>query len=327
MNRGDRLETQIFKTLNIDGTDQRVIATSYSQIDTYLSCPFRWKLDYLLGQREPATSEALSLGTSIHETLEQYFNGVREGKTWELGEAQDMLEFNMDMNDIPFANEESKALAEKQHHDMIEGLVNGTSNLASFMEDKEVVACEKAFNLCIILPFTIMFDGNSYDRIYIIGSIDFIVKDKDGGLHVIDFKSGKNPFPLKKLKENLQLKIYSLVVKEIYGRLPVSTQYYFTRLDVFQNVLPLGETDSDRYKEYYKNGKVKEEGNTVSEVYDKLIDIFREQYTVGKYKPAPCPLCSWCSHGLYEKNNCRYAMKYIRKDIPLPKRTKNIIKA
>ena len=313
------METKIFKTLNIDGVDQRVLATSYSQIEVWLNCPHRWKLDYLLGQREVTKAEALDLGTSIHSTLEEYFNGVKDGKVWELGEAHDMLDFNMDVNDIPFASEENRVVAEQQHHNMVEGLVNGTSNLANFMKDKDVVACEKDFKLCIELPFDIVFDGNKYNRIFLLGSIDFIVKDKDGGLHVIDFKSGKTLFKPKKLKENLQLKIYSLVVKQIYGRLPVSTQYYFTRMDTFQSVLPLAENDEERYVEYYKNGKPKAIGSTVDEIYNQLVNIFRDQYTTGKYKAIPTPLCSWCSHGMYEKNNCTYAQKYIRKDIPIPK--------
>lgn len=322
------METKIFKELNIDGVDQKVIATSYSQIEVWLNCPHRWKLDYLQGQREVTKAEALDLGTSVHETLEQYFNGLKCGKKWELGEAHDMLEFNMDLNDIPFTSEENRIVAEEQHHNMIEGLVNGTSNLASFMKDKEVVACEKEFNLCIELPFSILFDGIKYNRIYIIGSIDFIVKDKDGGLYVVDFKSGKTLFKPKKLKENLQLKIYSLVVKQIYGRLPVSTQYYFTRMDTFQSVLPLSETHNSRYIEHYKNGKIKAIGSTVDEIYEQLISIFREQYTTGIYKPFPCPLCSWCPHSpLYgELSPCNYANRYIRKDIPIPRKNVKCIR-
>ena len=323
------METKIFKTLNIDGVNQEVIATSYSQIEVYQNCPYRWYLDYLLGQREVTTAEALALGSAIHETLEQYFNGIKDGKQITLGEAQDMLEFNMDFHDIPFASKENKELAEQQHSDMVAGLVNGTSNLAKFMKNKEVVACEKDFKLCIHLPFDIVYNGKSYREIYIIGSIDFIVKDKQDNLYVIDFKSGKKTFQVKKLRENLQLKIYSLVTQEIYGRLPVSTQYYFTRLDVFQSVLPLAEQEKDRVVEYYKNGKVKQAGSLTSEIYDELVEIFREQYTVGKFEAHPCPLCSWCNHSpIYGDNTpCKFAQKYMRKDIPVPKKKRRTIKA
>ena len=316
------METKIFKILNIDGQDQQVLATSYSQIQTFLDCPYKWFISYLLGRRVVSEAEALNLGTSVHETLEDYFNGVKQGKHISLAEAHELLEFNMDSNHIPYANEENKKMAEEQHHNMIEGLVEGTSNLANFMKDKEVVACEKAFNLRIDLPFAILYDGCEYHSIYITGSIDFIVKDKDGNLHVIDFKSGKTLFKPKKLKENLQLKIYSLVVDQIYGRLPKSTQYYFTRFDEFQSVLPLGKVENERIVEYYKNGKIKQRGALTQEVYDELINIFKRQYTIGKYPSNPTPLCSWCDYGCYGNDFCRKQKNppYVRKDIPMPKK-------
>ena len=313
-------KTKIFKEIFVDGKKELAIATSYSQIDSYLGCPYRWYRDYLLGERESVKAEALALGTSVHETLEQYFNGVAQGKKFTVAQAQDMLAFNMELNEIPYTSEENKVEAEQQHNDMVEGLVVGTSELAKFMKDKEVVATEKEFQLCINLPFEILFNGTKYNKVYIVGSIDFIVKDKKGGLHVVDFKSGKKVFEAKKLKENLQLPIYSLVVLQIYGRLPASTQYYFTRLDEFQEVLPIVENELDRITIYYKNGKIKQQGRLVQEVIEELWGIFADQYTTGVFEPKPCALCSWCSHGLYDKNNCEHAMFYKRKDIPLPRK-------
>lgn len=319
-------KTAIFKELFIDGIKQKVIATSYSQIDSFLTCGYKWKLDYLLGQRESAKAEALALGTSVHETLEQYFTGISQGKVFTVAEAQDVLAFNMEVNDIPYVSEESKIQAEQQHNDMIEGLVDGTSKFAQFMKDKEVVACEKDFTFKVNLPFEILFNGERYKELYIIGSIDFIVKDKHDNLYVIDFKSGKKLFETKKLKENLQLPIYSLVVLQQYGRLPVSTQYYFTRFDELQTVMPLAMADTDREIIYYKNGKVKQVQKTVDDIMNELIDIFRRQYTTGEYKAKPCALCSWCPHGIYNKNNCKYAMFYKRKDIPLPRKNVRKVK-
>ena len=321
-------KTLIFKELYIDGIKQKVIATSYSQIDSFLHCPYKWKLDYLLGQREVAKAEALSLGTSVHETLEEYFNGIRDGKTFTVAEAQDILAFNMDINEIPYASEQNKIEAEEQHNYMMQGLVEGTSELAKFLKGKEVVACEKEFTFCVNLPFEILFNGEKYNKIYIIGSIDFIVKDSEDNLYVIDFKSGKKTFETKKLKENLQLPIYSLVVNQIYGRLPVKTLYYFTRLDEFQEVFPIVENEEDRIVTYYKNGKVKQFGRLAKEVIDELCDIFSRQYTTGVYEPYGTALCSWCGHSPWygTQPSCEYAQFYRRKDIPTIKNVKKIIK-
>lgn len=321
------METKIFKTINLAGQNKKVLATSYSQIESYLGCPYKWKLDYLLGHRVAGKAEALDLGTSIHKTLEEYFIGVMNGKEISIAEAQEMLDYNMEVQDIPFASQENKELAEEQHSNMITGLAGGDSNLAKFMKDKQVVACEKDFHLKIDLPFKVKFHDELYESIYIIGSIDFIVKDDDGNLYVLDFKSGKKMFEAKKLKTNLQLPIYSIVVRQIYGRLPVSTQYYFTRHDEFQSVMPLALNENECKHEYYKNGKIKQEQRYIEQIYQELIDIFRKQYTIGVYEPNPTALCSWCDHSPWYGNNtqCKYAEFYRRKDIPVIKgRTKKV---
>ena len=320
------MESQIFKELYINGIKKKVIATSYSQIEVFLNCPYRWYLDYLLGQRIVEKQEALALGSAIHTTLEQYFNTIKDGGVVTLGEAQDMLSFNMECEDIPYANKESQELAETQHMDMISGLCCGTSKLAEFMKDKEVIACEKAFQCKIDLPFSIKFGDETYNELYIIGSIDFIARDKQGGIHVVDFKSGKKMFNNKKLKENLQLPIYSLIIREAYGVLPKSTQYYFTRLDEFQNVMPLANCEEECQHVYYKNGKIKQKQRIVSDVMNELIDIFRRQYTIGEYEPKPCALCSWCSHSPWygELRNCKHAQFYRRTDFKNSKSKKII---
>lgn len=315
------METKIFKEINIVGQNKKVLATSYSQIETYLSCPYKWKLDYLLGQRKVGKAEALDLGTSVHKTLEEYFMGIKDGKEISIAEAQEILDYNMEVQDIPFASKENKELAEEQHSTMITGLASGNSNLAKFMKDKQVVACEKEFKFKVDLPFKVKFHDEIYESIYIIGSIDFIAKDDDGNLYVLDFKSGKKLFEPKKLKTNLQLPIYSIIVHQIYGRLPVSTQYYFTRHDEFQEVMPLAADKESCQHVYYKNGKIKQEQRYVAQIYEELIDIFRKQYTIGEYKANPTALCSWCDHSPWYGNNncCKYAEFYRRSDIPIIK--------
>ena len=74
--------------------------------------------------------------------------------------------------------------------------------------------------------------------------------------------------------------------------------------------------------EYYKNGKIKQQGALTQEVYDELINIFQRQYTIGKYPPNPTPLCSWCDYGCYGNDFCRKQKNapYVRKDIPMPKK-------
>ena len=229
-----------------------------------------------------------------------------------------LLDINMELQEIEFSSEESKEEAVEQHRNMIEGLVSGTSKLAKLLDGCEIVACEKDFQYKLDLPFLVRSEEEIYSSVYIIGSIDLIIKDKAGNLIVVDYKSGKKVFDNSKLKNNLQLPIYSLVVKSIYGRLPIRTLYYFTRLDEIQDVQPLALNSDEAIVEKYKNGKIKSVQRTIEDVRNTLLDIFTSMYRPQKYRAKPSPLCSWCTHGAYDKNDCQFKQLYYRKDIELP---------
>lgn len=316
------METMIFKTLKIRGKEEEVLATSFSQIDTFLSCPYKWEMKYWEGYRVDEKAEALALGSAIHEALEEYFLQTLNGKEFTTAEAHCLLEEKMVENDIPFASEENKLLAEEQHKEMMRGLVEHDSELAKFMFGKEILACEKEFIYEIPLLTPFVYDEKEYKNIYIVGSIDFIVKDENGGIYAIDYKSGKKVFEPKKLKTNLQLPIYSLVILEQYNRLPVGLRYYFTRLDTFQDVMPIALNEYECTHEYYKNGKLKQAQRTVNDILCELLNIFDRQYSQREGGAKPTILCNWCEYGLYASNSCPYTDKkklYFRKDMPIPK--------
>lgn len=316
------METLIFKEIYLKGKEglQKCLCTSYSQIEMFEQCAYKWYLTYLQGNRKHVKAEALDLGSSVHETLEDYFNMEKIGMKVELAEMIDILDMNMDKYDIPFASEENRLMAIKQHHTMIQKLFDGSSKLSQAIQGCEVVACEQDFQLEVKLPFTVMFNNERYTSVYIIGSIDFIVKDENDDYIVVDYKSGKKVFDNTKLKHNLQLPIYSLVVKELFGKLPKRTMYYFTRLDEIQDVELIAEKEEDCKIEYYKNGKIKHKQRSVKEIYNILIQTFEEMYVPerGLYKAKPTALCSWCQYGLYDEANCRYKKNYLRSDIELP---------
>ena len=300
------------------GLPKKCLCCSYSQIEVFLQCAYRWFRDYLKGERSHAKQEALDLGSSVHLTMQEYCEAMKHGKKWELAEAIDLLDINMELQEIEFSSEESKEEAVEQHRNMIEGLVSGTSKLAKLLEGCEIVACEKDFQYKLDLPFLVRSEEEIYSSVYIIGSIDLIIKDSAGNLIVVDYKSGKKVFDNSKLKNNLQLPIYSLVVKSIYGRLPIRTLYYFTRLDEIQDVQPLALNSDEAIVEKYKNGKIKSIQRTIEDVRNTLLDIFTSMYRPQKYRAKPSPLCSWCTHGAYDKNDCQFKQLYYRKDIELP---------
>lgn len=318
------MNTKIFKELEVDGKKQLVIATSYSQIDTFLQCPHSWYQLYLLGLREHATSEALALGSAVHKTLEEYFMGLKIGKKFDARGARNLLLNNMDDYEIPYMNEENEVIAIEQHTKMMDGLVSGESQLALFLKDCEIIACEQEFMHRFELDFPIFFEGKEYHEVYLLGSIDMVARDQNGGIIVIDFKSSKKIFDNQKLKKNLQLPIYSAIIKEKYGELPVKTAYYFTRLDEIQLKPVIKQHTKDCNEVYYKTGQkagqLKSRDLCLDYLNQELMEIFRLQYATGlsAYGPKPTPLCSWCDIGSYIRDLCENSYKFERKDIPIP---------
>ena len=310
-------EPLLFKQLNINGQETKCLCASYSQIEVFLQCPYKWMLSYLYGYREVGKAEALDLGTSVHLTLEELLLMTKQGQHIEVGQALDILSINMDMADIQFASEEAEEDAINQHENMIAGLITGESKLAQFLEGKEIVATEKEFVYCINLPFSVQYKGEEYDRLYLIGAIDLIVKDSMGYLYVVDYKSGKKMFDNKKLQTNLQLPIYSLVILEQYKRLPTACMYYHTRCDEFQSVDVPKLRKEDVRPICYKNGKLKYMPMCIDDVKNQLIDIFHNMYKKGRYLAKDTPLCCWCQyHKRYGDGTCAYGNEtYWRSDI------------
>jgi DNA helicase-2/ATP-dependent DNA helicase PcrA len=77
------------------------------------------------------------------------------------------------------------------------------------------------------------------DRI-VKGYIDRIERQPDGGLVVIDFKTGAKPSEITKsgVREDVQMNIYCIAVQEMYGKLPVRASFYYLKEDKMVDYVP-----------------------------------------------------------------------------------------
>ena len=55
---------------------------SYSELDTFRQCPLKHHLTYATRWRGPVKSRALTVGSLVHEVLEAYYIGIRDGEDW-----------------------------------------------------------------------------------------------------------------------------------------------------------------------------------------------------------------------------------------------------
>lgn len=324
--------TRIFKEFN----HKKCLAISYSQLTVFLQCPMRWLKYYLLGEGESDDTESTELGTQIHAAIESYCHGLQYGKEWSLGEVIDLFEGSLDMREIRFKPEDDEIIVQ-QHLDMAKSLFHGDSGLGKLLKDCDIIGQEIEFRYPFKLPFEVLFEGEVYNEVVINGFIDLLLKDKKtGNLIVVDHKTSKKIFDVDKLYHDYQFPIYSLVIQDMYGRLPSKCYYNFTRFNTLCEAPALVENDKDSYVvKYFTRGKNKGQPKwvvkSVNMVKQELNDIFQSMYCPKKssdYKGNATALCSWCTFGIYGLNTCSKQQKppYIRKDIGLPKRAKRSTK-
>ncbi len=173
---------------------------SYSQFDTFQTCPLKYRYRYLVSIPTP-TASAANFGSSVHGALDLFYKALKRGETVDMA----LLNSLYDQQWIPYGYD-SKAHENAQKK-------KGREMLHAFYEKNSVpqfvvpYALEKNFSLKIG-DFTVS------------GRIDRIDRLEDGTYEVIDYKTGSSKRDAN-LTKDLQLSIYALACRDIFG-IPVS---------------------------------------------------------------------------------------------------------
>lgn len=310
------------------------LAISYSQIDTFLTCPMKWYKTYVEGKRSTEKQEATSYGTVIHKTLEYFFKNGKQPSGKDLGDAISYFAYQ---EDIPWQSPENMMIAMKQSGELLAWITDLFKKDGNkfIISDSELNPCEKLirygsivgveedFVLPYRLPRPVDINGVIHTHVYIVGSVDLhlaITSKRVVHHYVIDWKSGNKVFDSKKLETNLQHPIYSFYIFRRYGKiLPDMNIYFFTRTRQYQKV----KVDEER-----KMKSIELLNDTLSKMYDfedssvKQFQAYvmtedgsrysRKRATLSKEIAAnmlPCPsaLCYYCDFGLHNKNECPFS--------------------
>lgn len=318
-----------------DNADQEYLSISYSQLSTFIQCPRKWFLYYLCGKGHSTNTESTELGTQVHAAIEEFCYKKSQGYEWTVAEYVELVETNLNKRTIKFKEQEDAIIVD-QHLDMAKSIVEGRQGLGKLLKRCDVIAQELEFKLSFKLPFTVSFEGNTYNEVILNGFIDLLLKDKEtGGIIIVDHKSSKKVFEEDKLWHDYQFPIYQLVVLQLYKRLPEKCYYYFTRFDQLVEVHPLVLNDEDaKVVKYYKSGKNKGKPKykikTVGEIEKELIKIFKHMYcpkNVTDYTPNATALCSWCNFSPWygETGGCMSAQYYERQDaLPIERKRNSV---
>jgi DNA helicase-2/ATP-dependent DNA helicase PcrA len=213
-------------------TEGKLLKLSYYHIDDYLTCPLKYKYVNIL--RVPIMEHhTVIYGRAMHEAVSKYFQFKMSGKKMTLA---DLLNaFRMSFDPQGFLDEKHQ-----QERSRI-----GQEALIRFFAAEEKYDSKPLY---IEKEFSFPFENNK-----ITGRFDR-VDQEEGGAAIMDFKTSEIKAQKdadKRVRESLQLALYALAYKNIFGALPKRVELYFLESGIIGSA-QIKEGDLEEIKEKIK---------------------------------------------------------------------------
>lgn len=175
---------------------------SYSSLESYDSCPFKYKHEYFFKIRNEEKKYSMLIGSIYHEIIRRFF---KECVNYEISDllriVSEEIEAVKDQFEYDFYIEELKETGIKDFQNFYNFFITEVLAISQKNQEGEKLFCERKFE----------FELDSKEKIT--GKIDFINIIDGHSAEIIDFKSSSKKYSEKDFKEKLQLKIYKLGTK------------------------------------------------------------------------------------------------------------------
>lgn len=236
------------------------IYLSYSQIDTFNTCPLQYKYKHLL-HIPVVPSPALSFGSSVHSALKDFYQMVLDKKKPKVKNLFQALKKTW--SPLGYASKAHEKKMYRQARRILKDFYKKAYN-----PRKTPFDLEKSFYL-LITP-----------QLKIGGRIDRVDKLRGGKLEIIDYKTGKSK-DQKEIDQDLQLTVYALAATDrgIYNKRPEEVILSFYYLD------PLKKISTTRTTQQLNQAK--------KELIKKAAEIQKS-----KFYPTPGKHCDFCQYKL-----------------------------
>jgi len=228
---------------------------SESKRNTFNQCRLKYQYRYTdrLDETGNNNTDALHFGSYIHKIFEEGYKATSYSELAQIGEKY--------IDDYSFS---------KAYHKKIEPCLKNFLRFNASLEETRSV--EEYFEL------------DMDNDISIIGYIDRIIQGKEGGVLVIDYKTGRREKDKVELFQDTQLKGYVYAVHKIYN-VPLEkivASHYYPVTDNFVSVK-------------YSEGQVLSHVRSVIEDVWKIRKLKKDQFP-----PQQNEFCNWCGY----KNIC-----------------------
>ena len=245
-----------------------MVVYSNSKIETFEQCRLKFKYRYIDKIiPEIAKSIEAHLGSIAHETLEWLYSNVMKK---EIPSINDIISFYSEKwqekysPDMPIFN---KTLTAKDYFNRgVEFLVNYYMKHQPFKDN--TIATEKRIEINL--------DKGGEKKL--IGFIDRLVNNLENNeIEIHDYKTGSSIMTKEKVENSRQLLIYSLAIKEIFGKdKKVCMVWHFLAHDM---KICLRKTNED-----------------LENLKKTLIEIIDNIEKTRDFPPSKSQLCYWCEY-------------------------------
>ena len=226
---------------------------SYSSINTYETCPAKYRFQY--EERLPsAPSAALSFGDSLHQALYR-FHSRPVPVAPSLEELHETLE-------AVWVGEGFTDVSEEQMY-----LDHGRQVLAQYHRDNA-----ETYRIPAAMEFRFAIE---VDGVTVSGVIDRMDRIPGGGYEIIDYKTNRRLPPRSRIDQDLQLSIYHLAAREVWGIEPERLTLYY--------LLPGQRMSTTRT------------GADVDELRRRIVTV-AERIEAARFEARQNPLCDWCDY-------------------------------
>lgn len=232
---------------------------SYSQIETFNNCPLQYRYRYL--QRIPVpASAAMTFGDTIHRTLKDFYQGIKEGQKLNQKNLLEIL--NKNWSSLGYASKAHEQKMKKQAGKILE----------AFYQKFDHKLVPKDLEQSFVIKVN--------PELKVGGKIDRVDQLKDGHLEIIDYKTGKT-WEQKDVDKSLQMTVYALAAsdKGIYDQKPENLILTFYFLDSGQKI------STQRTRQQLEEAR--------KEILEKAKEI-----QLSLFEPKPGMLCDFCEYKL-----------------------------
>ena len=243
---------------------------SYSKIDTYVQCPFKYKLKYIDDHYCCTASISTEVGTAIHACEETIARAIQANEHIPYRKLKNDLVLKV--SELQYKYKKDFIVLDKSNRTFLDKiyyyLETGIYKLEQFMQlhpSYKIVGIEQ--------PFNITYKTGEIFK----GFIDRVFYDSNTDHYIIqDIKTYAIPVGKEKLTTPLQFVIYTIAAKELYNcdLSQISCQYYLPFCDLTQDA--------------GSNGYVTRGIDKIDNIFDKIRSI--------EFTPKPSPLCNWCEY-------------------------------